>query len=217
MVNKNKVVLLLSGGIDSTVLLFYLVNRGYDVFPFYADYGQVTSEGEINAICKITEKLKINKLYKIDVQNIGKIGQGSLVGRYPKDVTSYKEWYNDEFFPNRNLTLLCLAAIYAYKIKSINIAIGVVGKSYKDTSKEFLDEVENLFKISLGKYNIIAPYANLDRKAVVEDSIKFNVPLELTFSCNSLSTRHCMLCTSCLDREKAFNLRKKLLNNNFPL
>lgn len=212
MVN-NKVVLLLSGGIDSTVLLFHLINRDYEVFPLYINYGQTTYEGEIAAINKIIKGLPINKLCKIDIPDVRKIGCGSLVGEYPNDVTSHGQWYKNEFFPNRNLILLSFAATYAYKISASSLAIGVVGNSYKDTSKEFLNQTKKLIESSLGKYSIIAPYANMDRKIVIEEAIQFNVPIESTFSCNSLANRHCMLCTSCFDRENALLLKKKLLNN----
>ncbi|SHJ56949.1 preQ(0) biosynthesis protein QueC [Clostridium amylolyticum] len=205
---NNKVVLLFSGGIDSTVLLFYLIRKKYDIFPLYINYGQTSYEGEIAAIEKIIEGLINNKLMIINIQDVSKIGCGSLVGEYPNDVTSREDWYKDEFFPNRNLILLSLAAAYAYKINATNIAIGVVGDSYSDTSKEFLDEMKKTLEISLGKYNIIAPYANMDRKKVIEDAIRYNVPIELTFSCNSVGNRHCMLCTSCLDRENALLLKK---------
>lgn len=205
------VVVLFSGGIDSTVLLYRLIQEGYDVFPLYINYGQTTYNGEIAAVNKIMQILNTNRLMKLDVSNISKIGCGSLAGEYPQDIISEEEWYKDEFFPNRNLMLLSLAIIYAYKIKCSNLAIGVVGDSYRDTSKEFLNKLSDLLLYSLGKYNIIAPYANKDRKVVIEDSVKFNVPLEKTFSCNATGDRHCRLCSSCRDREDAFQMRKKII------
>lgn len=208
---NNKVVVLFSGGIDSTVLLYHLLQDGYNVFPLHINYGQVTYKGERTAANNIISNLNINKLMELDVSNINKIGCGSLIGEYPKNITSGEEWYKDEFFPNRNLMLLSLATIYAYKIECSNLAIGVVGNSYKDTSIEFLRKMADLLLYSLGEYKIVAPYANKDRRVVIEDAIKFNVPLEKTFSCNATGVKHCRLCISCREREKAFQLRKQML------
>lgn len=208
---NNKVVVLFSGGIDSTVLLYHLLQDGYNVFPLYINYGQVTYKGEITAVNNIIDNLGINRLMELDISNISKIGYGSLIGDYPKNITSEEEWYRGEFFPNRNLLLLSLAATYAYKIECANLAIGVVGNSYKDTSIEFLNRMTDLLLYSLGEYKIVAPYANKDRSVVIEDATKFNVPLEKTFSCNATGTKHCRLCTSCREREKAFQLRKQML------
>lgn len=208
---NNKVVVLFSGGIDSTVLIYYLLQKGYDIFPLYINYGQVTYKGEIMAVNDIIETLHINRLMELDISDTNKIGCGSLIGNYPENITSGEEWYKNEFFPNRNLLLLSLAATYAYKIECTNLAIGVVGNSYKDTSFEFLSKVTNLLLYSLGEYKIIAPYANKDRRIVIEDAVRLNVPLEKTFSCNANGTKHCRLCISCRDREKAFRLRKKIL------
>lgn len=212
MQQNNKVVLLLSGGIDSTVLLYYLLDKKFDIYPLYINYGQITSTGEIRAIRNIINGMQINKILVIDISDIKRIGGGSLIGEYPDNLSSHSEWYKYEFFPNRNLLLLTLASNYAYKINAENIAIGVVGNSYNDTSFKFLDEFENLLKLSLGDYKIIAPFTNLERKVVVEKAVELNVPLELTFSCNALAERHCLLCTSCLDRENAFKIKINLVN-----
>ncbi len=83
-----------------------------------------------------------------------------MLGQYPENITSYDEWYKSEFFPpNRNLILLTLASNYAYKMDIDDIAIGIVGHSYKDTSKNFLNSFEKCMESSLKKVNIIAPFA----------------------------------------------------------
>ncbi|TCW33242.1 preQ(0) biosynthesis protein QueC [Thermohydrogenium kirishiense] len=207
----NKVVLLYSGGIDSTVLLYRLVESKYDVYPFFINYGQNSVKGEITAIYKILDEYLKKKLFILNVPEIRNIGKGSLVGEYPKNLGSIEEWYQSEFFPNRNMILISIGAAYCYKIGASKLAIGVVGISYKDTTKIFLSGIERLLNNSLKNIKIIAPFAELPREEVVKESVRLNVPIELTFSCNSSGERHCLLCTSCYEREKALQLRQKLI------
>ncbi|TAH60803.1 MAG: hypothetical protein EWM50_06365 [Gottschalkiaceae bacterium] len=211
MQENRKVVLLLSGGIDSTVLLYWLIEKNYEVFPLIINYGQVTFEGEYKSAASILYDLGMENIFTVDISEISKLGKGTLIGQYPKDVTSYNGWYNTEFFPNRNIMLLILATSYAYKINASNIAIGVVGASYKDTSLSFLNSFMKCIEISLMPINIIAPFADRQRDEVIKQAIRLNVPIEKTFSCNALSERHCQLCSSCHDREMAFNLMSRLL------
>lgn len=211
MRKNKKVVLLLSGGIDSTVLLYWLIERNFTVFPLIVNYGQVTFVREVSTVKDILSNLNIESLLQINVPEISELGRGALTGEYPKDVTSYNEWYSAEFFPNRNLMLLMLASNYAYKINACNVAIGVVGESYSDTSLSFLDSVKKCIEISLMQIDIIAPFANRKKDEIIRESIRLRVPIEKTFSCNALSERHCLLCSSCHERESALNQREELL------
>lgn len=211
MQRNEKVVLLLSGGIDSTVLLYWLIEMNYEVFPLIINYGQTTFEGEYNASVNILNNLDIRDILSIDVSEISTFGKGSLNGEYPKDVTSHSEWFETEFFPNRNLILLTLATSYAHSIDSSNIAIGVVGDSYKDTSLVFLNSFVRCIEDSLAPISILAPFVGKEREEVVKQAIHLDVPIDKTFSCNALSDRHCQLCSSCYDRELAFDLKTKLL------
>lgn len=210
MAQNNKVVLLFSGGIDSTVLLYWLIEEKYKLYPLIINYGQVTFEGEYIAATKILDRLKISNLFTIDISEISKIGKGALLGQYPKDVVSYRDWHNAEFFPNRNLMLMTIATNYAYKINASNIAIGVVGDSYRDTSMDFLNSFKKCIGISLMSVNVIAPFVEKARESVIKESIRLGVPIENTYSCNALGDRHCLLCSSCYEREMALSFKEQI-------
>ncbi|HWR38125.1 MAG TPA: 7-cyano-7-deazaguanine synthase [Patescibacteria group bacterium] len=210
----NRVAILVSGGIDSTVLLYRLINEGYEVTPVYINYGQNSQCGELSAIKSIMDSCLFEKLVEIDFPEARKLGKGSLVGEYPSEVGKTEHWFQAEFFPNRNMILISLAAAYCYKIGISTIAIGVVGKqSYSDTTKAFIEAMNAALSISLGNFSIIAPYVEKSRTIVVKDAVKYNVPVEKTFSCNSVGDRHCNYCISCFERERVIKrvhlLRKK--------
>lgn len=210
MDNSKKVILLFSGGIDSTVILYWLIRQKYIVYPMVVNYGQKTYKGELSAIQSILSNVETESLYILDVANLNNIGRGSLIGEYPDRENIISDWYNSEFFPNRNLYLLSFAAAYGFKLNIFNLSIGVVGReSYKDTTLSFLQEVQNILRISLGNFNIVSPFADLDRSLLLDESIKLNVPLKQTFSCNSIHSYHCNFCLSCREREEAFNYIKK--------
>ncbi|GEM_PF-1409708 len=206
MYQNNRVVLLLSGGIDSTVLLYWLIKEKYEVFPLIINYGQVTYNSEYQHSVNILNDFKMKDLYSIDVSQLSKIGKGALTGQYPDDLTSNEEWYDKEFFPNRNLILLTLASNYAYKINADNLAIGLVGDSYRDTSMDFLNSFKDCLEKSLIPMHIIAPFTEKKREEVIKQAIDLRVPLNKTFSCNALSGRHCQLCNSCYERQVSLNM-----------
>ncbi|MBO8172978.1 MAG: 7-cyano-7-deazaguanine synthase [Bacillaceae bacterium] len=198
---RKKVVLLLSGGIDSVVLYYWLRKRKYDIFPIHINYGQVTVSGEIRAIKSIIGNEYADKVLFLDISNMKHLGSGSLVGDSPQSGYSAEEWFNTEFFPNRNMILISLAGAYAYKNDIRKIAIGVTGsRSYKDTSKSFIESISTTLSESLHEFELITPFVGLDRQIVIDEAINMSVPIEKTFSCNALGDRHCLLCTSCLDR-----------------
>lgn len=207
---ENKVVLLLSGGIDSVVLLYWLIENKYKVYPLHINYGQTTNESEIKAIKQILSKELLSHTFFMDVPSLITMGSGTLTGEYPKQVGSREAWHEKEFFPNRNLILLTLASSYSSNIDINKISIGVVGRnSYSDTKNSFLKSAQKTLSLSLNPIEIIAPFAGRSRKEVIRSAIDFNVPIELTFSCNSHSGNHCLFCNSCLERQQALDLMGK--------
>lgn len=208
---RNKTAILVSGGIDSTVLLYRLMAEGRDLTPIYINYGQIPSPGELSAIKSILPSNLIDRLAVINLPEIRSLGSGSLVGEYPINLTSKEHWFKAEFFPNRNMILISLAAAYCYKIGIHNIAVGFVGEnSYSDTTIAFVNAMAAALRTSVGNILIFAPYAEQSREVVITDAVKYNVPIERTFSCNSLGDRHCQYCISCFEREQAIERLRKL-------
>lgn len=58
--NENTVIILLSGGVDSTALVQYYQSLNYNAKGIYIDYGQASKNMEIEAVEKVSEHYRIN-------------------------------------------------------------------------------------------------------------------------------------------------------------
>ena len=203
---ESRTVLLISGGIDSTVLLYRLIEEGHHVMPLFVNYGQITMNGELAAINTILGPELKSRLVILELPGLRRLGAGSLVGDFPENLGSRQNWFESEYFPNRNMILLSLAAAIAQRDNFNNIAIGLAGtSSYTDTTMGFIKQMTAVFDVVLGNMSIIAPYTGKPRSVVIDDAIRLSVPLDKTFSCNALGDRHCQFCVSCLERDEALS------------
>ncbi len=209
--NQKKAIVLLSGGLDSTVSLYYALSKGYDAHCLTFDYGQ-RHKKEIKLAQKIAEKAKCNwQLVKIILPWKG----SSLLDKkqkIPKKRKIDKE-IPSTYVPARNIIFLSFAASYAESIKAQSVFIGaneIDYSGYPDCRQEFLDA----FAVALKKGTkagtkgmkivITAPLVKKNKKQIVQLAIKLCVPLELTWSCYSGGKKPCGVCDSCVLRAQGF-------------
>jgi len=136
---EQRCVSLLSGGIDSSTLLFYLLDRGYEVHALAFLYGQRHWK-EVEVAKRIAEYAGVEHKV-VDISAIRElIAAGALTGDEPVPKTFYtEEMQRVTVVPNRNMILLSVAVGYAVKIKAsgsstrptkaITAYIQTVGKS----------------------------------------------------------------------------------------
>ena len=192
-----KVTVLLSGGIDSSVLLALLKDQGVECYPLCIDYGQATARRELKAATEISIKMG-HKLEKISIPNISKITINQL---------TRPEISQNPFYPNRNLLLLTLGSIHAYENKHQGVAIGVIKAigtmPFPDIKQAFFDKFTDLIAQSLNyELAILTPFIDMSKEEVVEIGNKLNVPLELTYSCLAKNDSPCRECESCISRKE---------------
>lgn len=191
-----KIVCLVSGGIDSTVLLFRLHKKNHELIPLFINYGQKSIKQEqkaANAACKLL-KLKLNV---IDISGLSTIKSG---------LTNENISLTKSFFPNRNIILLSIASSFSANYSCNVIAIGIIGETnFLDQSKEFLQDAEKT--LSYGrKIIILAPLSELNKLEVVRLAKVNNIPLDFTYSCYSGFLKPCKKCLGCVDRKKVFEI-----------
>ena len=122
MLNKNKSLVLFSGGQDSTISLFWALSRFKEVYTLGFNYNQnhkVEMDCRLDILNKIKSdfsdfKKKLKEDYIIDLKEINNITNSSLTNN--KKIKMENNLPNT-FVPGRNLLFFNYAAIIAYQKK----------------------------------------------------------------------------------------------------
>lgn len=206
-----KIVVLSSGGVDSTVLMFLTKKEGHDVYPVHIDYGQLAEEREWVASRSVCKYLAVSDPVRIDVSGIRLVPSG-LTDRN-LDVVKHA------FLPTRNLLFVTLGAAYAYSILADAVAIGILANPiFPDQTPEFIRSAESCISTALGRrIRILAPFISLDKRETLKLAEKYGLPIESTYYCHSGGKDPCGLCISCKERITAEeSLRSTAKENNLP-
>ncbi|MEM1576681.1 MAG: 7-cyano-7-deazaguanine synthase, partial [Archaeoglobaceae archaeon] len=115
-----KAVLIFSGGVDSSTLLYYLLSKGYELSALTFIYGQRHSK-EVEFAKKLTERARLVKNFEHRIVDITPIHELISLGAITGDSRVPEGFYTEErqratIVPNRNMILLSIAVGYAVKI-----------------------------------------------------------------------------------------------------
>ncbi len=216
---KEKVVVILSGGMDSTTLLYDIMSKGYDVYALSFNYNQ-----------KHKKELDLAKLTceKLNVPH--KIADLSLLNDIAPSALTRDDWkvpeghYADEnmkqtVVPNRNMVMLSLATSYAIGIGATELYYGAHAGDhdiYPDCRKEFIDSMKQSISLcDWSKIELKAPYWILDKGDIVIRGKELNVDYSLTWTCYVGKEKACGKCGSCVERLEAFEKASKYFQLNF--
>jgi 7-cyano-7-deazaguanine synthase len=213
-INAEKVVVLLSGGIDSSTLLFNL-KMNYECYPLSIIYGQKHSK-ETDAASKIAFAAGVvDRLRILKLPQLGKLLPSSLTD---KDVPIPEGHYADESMkstvvPNRNMILLAIAAGYAQGIGARFVAYAPHKGDhpiYPDCRPIFIDAVAKAIKLGTGwtyeGVQLLTPFSNFTKADIVKIGNALKVPFKDTWSCYKGGLKHCGKCGTCVERREAFVL-----------
>jgi 7-cyano-7-deazaguanine synthase len=203
--------LLLSGGIDSAVLLGELIQDGRQVIPFYVKTGCAWEPVELAAVHRF--------LSAINRENVAEIVELQLPlddlyadhwsisgGNVPDDSSP------DEavFMPGRNPLLLLKPALWCQRHGISQLALATLASNpFDDATPGFFAAFEEMLRQATDSYlEIVRPFAHLGKDRVME--LGRHLPLELTFSCLApIGGLHCGRCNKCAERRRAFRQIKR--------
>jgi 7-cyano-7-deazaguanine synthase len=204
-----KAVCLLSGGLDSTTLLFYLKEIGYDVLALSIGYGQrhmkELAAAQLIAREAQTPILQMNlSLLKVLMKGSSQTSPEIPVpeGHYSADNMAIT------VVPNRNMILLSLATAWAISERADLVAYAAhIGDhdQYPDCRKVFIDAMSEAIKLcDNNPPDLIAPFSHLTKATIVGLAKTLKIPFHLTYSCYNGEEKHCGRCGTCVERAEAF-------------
>jgi len=210
-----KAVVLLSGGLDSTTVLYWAKKRHYQIFPLAFDYGQRHGKKELYAARKIARLNELN----LKVIQISLPWKGSALidkscplpqAASEKDIGGS---IPSTYVPSRNLIFLAFAFSYAESVNASLILIGANSidfSGYPDCRPQFYRLLNRLAQIGTKagcegqRIQVITPLIYLSKANIVRLGKKLKVPFRLTWSCYAGRQRPCGRCDSCLLRSRGF-------------
>ena len=208
-----KCVMLLSGGVDSSTLLYYLLSKGCEVHALTFYYGQKHSK-ELESAEKLVSAARSREKVEHLIVNISTIHELIAHGALTGSDGVPKAFYTEEtqkvtIVPNRNMILLSIAAGYAVKIGARKVYYAAHKSDYSiypDCRKEFVKALDTA--VYLGNLwtpvEVEAPFVEMTKTEIVRLGLKLGVPYELTWSCYEGKDRPCLSCGTCLERTEAF-------------
>jgi 7-cyano-7-deazaguanine synthase len=186
------IVILVSGGLDSTLMSVLAKEEGIQTYPLFIDYGQLCLEREWEACIKVHSKLKLPKPIKMSLG-----GFGSTI---PSGLTRREMNINeDAFLPGRNLLFILAGCAYAYT-KNVNaVAIGFLSEEthlFPDQTKAFVDSTQIAISIAIDRnIKIVTPLMNLNKPDVI--ALAKMKGIEGTYSCHAGTIPRCGICIAC--------------------
>jgi 7-cyano-7-deazaguanine synthase len=200
--------LLLSGGIDSAVLLDQLLRRGCRVVPFYVRTGCNWDRCELVAVRQVLKASsevhpRLDELVLLEMPLNELYGDHwSISGEDVPDDTTPDEAV---FMPGRNPLLLVKPALWCRMHGIGQLALATLANNpFDDATPAFFAAFENMIRQATGEgVQIVRPFEGMTKYSVLE--LGRHLPLELTFSCLApMSGFHCGRCNKCAERRLAF-------------
>lgn len=220
---RDKIVIGLSGGMDSATLLGHLLSQGYEVHCCTFRYGSKHNSYENEAAGKIVDYYKSQgfnvKQYWFDLSPILGNLESALLASNSEDIPEghyAHENMRKTVVPGRNLLFASAMAALAESIGAWAVALGVHSGDhfiYPDCRTEFVKSLDvTIFLSSDKRVEVIAPFHDLDKEGILRVGYECTpqVPYHLTRTCYKDQPVSCGKCGSCNERLEAFeNLGKK--------
>lgn len=215
-----KVVVVFSGGLDSTVLLHHFAVQGHECHALSICYGQ-RHQRELSAASHVHHRIRDilaipedhfthQTLMLPQLRNV--LGGSSQTS---PDVAVPHGHYAEESMkktvvPNRNMILLSMAIGYGVSLRADAVVYGAHKGDhaiYPDCRPEFVKAMQ--LATELCDYEppkLLAPFIYDSKAQIVARGAREGAPMYLSYSCYAGDQQHCGKCGTCVERREAFQL-----------
>lgn len=209
-----RVLVVASGGLDSTTAATYLLRQGYEVTLLHFNYGHVAEDPEARAVRRIADHLGVPLIevsmdfFRI-VRHSPLLGEGEI-NRFDNGRSGAE--FAHEWVPARNLVFTALAVAFAEAYGYDYVALGInleEGGAYPDNEMEFIKLLNEVMPYAVGpnrSVELLMPVGNLVKHEIVKLGLEVGAPLHLTWSCYDKGPKHCGRCGPCFMRRWAFKI-----------
>ena len=207
-----KAVVLLSGGLDSTTILYYAKAKGFTPYCLIFEYGQRHHQ-ETRRAMRISRQAGC----RYQMMNISLPWQGSSLLdkrlKIPKRGVIDQRAIPSTYVPARNIIFLSFAVSLAEAINARAVFIGANAidySGYPDCRPAFFKAFQAMVKrgmksgVERKAVKIYTPLVRKTKAQIIKLGLKLKAPYHLTWSCYQGGSRPCGECDSCRLRQKGF-------------
>lgn len=209
-----KGVILVSGGMDSTTLMYLFVQQKIDFIPLFVNYGQHCAKKEYDTLLSVIPKQYSEKIEVIDISSVYKYSNSRFI--VPANLWEDNIKADDLYIPYRNVLLLTIAASFAQTIGESYVYSAFINSNHAkeiDCSSDFFNKLQFLLS-EYGSVKIEMPFRNMSKYEVAKLGIKLQAPIGKSFSCQASPDIPCGACPNCVDRLNALKqIEKEILND----
>ncbi|MCS6785123.1 MAG: 7-cyano-7-deazaguanine synthase [Candidatus Caldarchaeum sp.] len=201
-----KTVVLMSGGLDSTVMIWKLMNEGHQIIPLtFMTYRR--NVREIEAVNKIASAAGLGEVKIFDVSFLREIFD--FPQHLKERILGQHTNLPNIVIPFRNIIFYGAAAYVACYEEADAVAGGHTREDVEkvpDVGPVFFGELEKLFAVSAPfcPVKILAPLLGVRKPEVLRLGVELGAPLHLTWSCWSVYEKQCGRCPGCEARRAGF-------------
>ena len=215
---RTPAVVLVSGGMDSAVVLALAREAGFDVHALSVRYGQ-RHTSELDAADRVALALGAvaHKTVHVDLRSIGGSALTDAGIEVPTDADGHVigQGIPSTYVPARNTIMLSVALGWAEVLGASDLFCGVNAvdySGYPDCRPEFIEGFEQLANLATragvegSRFRVHAPLMRMAKADIVREGIRLGVDFAQTVSCYQADAegRACGHCDACRLRAQGF-------------
>lgn len=208
-------MVLLSGGLDSSVSMAVAIDQGYSVHALTVDYGQ-RHQRELEAARALARHYGVDhKVVRVDLSAFGgsALTDGHINVPSSTSLEEIGASIPPTYVPARNTVFISMAASWAEALDADAVFIGanaVDYSGYPDCRPEFIEAMERAVALGTKRgvegdpIRVVAPIIRSSKAEIVRRGLELDVPFRLTWSCYRGRKKACGQCDSCQLRLQGF-------------